>query len=580
MEAGDLDATPPEVTSRSVSAVVVAFNNADGLTSTVERLQRALAVTSEESEILIFDDGSTDTTAVVSNDLVQRFQNVRAFHNPTRKGAGECFKEGIEEAQFNFVTYVPADNTWPYRSYVELFGNVGKADVIASYSGNLLGAMSPARRLVSRAYTFTLNTVFGLGLNYYNGLAVYPVGFLRSVNLDSPGLSFQAEALIRAVTAGHSFVEVSLPVDDVSVDKSRAATLRNILDAAAMIIRLGVQVNSPGSSGKRLVQSPVELGQAIDELGTGGELASSTPAQAKSTEQYQRLRIIVTGASSGIGEAIVQAFATDGHQVFCCARRGEPLARIERSQHSVRAHVCDVTDEADVAAFVAAVSAETDRIDVLINSVGSFGEIGAVSMGNSDQWWDTVKVNVFGPYLTIKHFLPLLERGRKPRIINFAGGGAFSPFPNYSAYACAKAALVRLTECLAAELRQKNIRVNAISPGIVATDIHKATIEAGEERAGKLQYRRTLAVMQDGGPALDEVVNCLKALLSPRYDRLTGKTISANFDPWQTEAFIAHIDDITASDLYSMRRVNLANLNDGYLRKRLAEAWANFGSST
>jgi NAD(P)-dependent dehydrogenase (short-subunit alcohol dehydrogenase family) len=580
-EPGDLGAIPGEITSRTVSVIIVAGNNAHGLASTVERLHRALVVTADESEILIVDDGSTDGTWSVASELARQFHNVRTFRNESSKGAGYCFKCGVSQAQLNFLAYVPADNTWPYRSYVELFGNIGKADIITSYSDNLLSAMSPPRRLLSRVYTVALNGIFRLGLRYYNGLTVYPAAYLKSLRHISPGLSFQAETLIAAISSGYSFIEVVLPVDDCNVDKSRAATPRNVLDAATMIFRLGgrIYLKRPSREWRRVAQAPVERGQSIDELGMGRG-RTSTSAAAPTVKPRDHMRIVITGASSGIGEAFVNALAKDGHQIFCCARRGDELQRIARNQPSVHTVVCDVADEADIAKLVSAVSGEFDGIDALINSVGTFGEIGPVSLIDNEEWWRTLKVNVLGPYLTIKYCLPLLEKGRKARIINLAGGGAFSPFPNYSAYACSKAALVRLTECLAVELRQKNIRVNAISPGIVATDIHKATIAAGEERAGRLQYRRTLAIMQDGGAALDDVINCLKAMLSPQFDRLTGKTISANFDPWQTKAFMTHIDDITSSDLYTMRRMNLTNLNDGYLRKRLAEAWANFGSGT
>jgi hypothetical protein len=79
---------------------------------------------------------------------------------------------------------------------------------------------------------------------------------------------------------------------------------------------------------------------------------------------------------------------------------------------------------------------------------------------------------------------------------------------------------------------------------------------------------------------MDNLIECVKVMLSPSFDRLTGKTISANFDPWETEAFRTHINDITASDLYALRRIDVANLNDGYLRKKLSQFWAGFGSRT
>ncbi len=576
------DETPARLTTRSLTVVLVSHNDAAGLAATVERLHRALIVTTEEFEIVVFDDGSTDNSPAIAADLAQRFQSLRVIRNPTPQGAGHCFRAGCAEAKFNFLVYVPADNTWPYRSYIELFGNIGKADVITSFPGNLLASMRPLRRIVSRSYTLMLNMIFRLGLHYYNGLTIYPTGFLRSIEFASRGLSFQAEVLIKAIGSGYSFIEVVLPVDDLNVVKSRAVTPRNILDSLEMLVRLGVGNRIPPASaiGRRAAAPAVEMAPSADEIGLGGAPSRSQPSKKGIDAVPRDLRIAITGASSGIGAALALAFAGEDRKIFVCARHGDRLNAIARQKPSIRAIVCDVTQEADVAKFVSEIAAETDRLDVLINCAGAFGEIGAFATTDSSEWWNTLRVNVFGPYLMIKHCLPLLERGRKPRIINIAGGGAFSPFANYSAYACSKAASVRLTECLAVELQPKNIRVNAVSPGIVATGIHKATLEAGEERAGRLQYRRTMAVMAEGVSPSGDLVNCFCALLSPSFDRLTGKTISSNFDPWQTEAFRTHIEDITSSDLYTMRRVNLVNLPDGYLRKRLARAWANFGSGT
>src|SRR5262249_44319625 len=201
------------------------------------------------------------------------------------------------------------------------------------------------------------------------------------------------------------------------------------------------------------------------------------------------------------------------------------------------------------------------------------GEIAPITSADSDRWWRTLEVNLKGAYLTIHRMLPLLAKGAQPRVITFAGGGAFSPFPNYSAYACSKTAIVRLTECLAAELAPSNIRVNAIAPGFVPTDMHQATLRAGEERAGRLQFQRTKAILSQQGPSMENLVSCVRAMLSPSMDELTGKTISSNFDPWQTGTFREFLPDIVRSDLYTLRRVNVVNLPDGRLRATLSQPW-------
>jgi NAD(P)-dependent dehydrogenase (short-subunit alcohol dehydrogenase family) len=186
-----------------------------------------------------------------------------------------------------------------------------------------------------------------------------------------------------------------------------------------------------------------------------------------------------------------------------------------------------------------------------------------------------LEVNLFGVYLVIKHTLPLLKEGRFSRIINFAGGGAFSPFANYSAYACSKTAVVRLTECLADELLPAGVRINSLAPGFIATEMHAATLAAGEERAGRTQYRRTRAILEQGDVPMENMVDCVRTLISPFMDRLSGKTISSNFDPWQTNTFRDYVDEISRSDLYTLRRINIVNLPEGRLRSTLSHPWVD-----
>src|SRR5262249_3501099 len=274
--------------------------------------------------------------------------------------------------------------------------------------------------------------------------------------------------------------------------------------------------------------------QSADEIGVA-ETAHGNSAPAAG--QSKPMRVVICGASSGIGARLARALADEGHHLFIGARRADRLEEVKDGSERVDAFVCDVSDKQQVEAFAAGIAAKTDAVDVLINCAGGFGEIAPISSADSDRWWQTLEVNLKGTYLTIHGLLPLLSKGHQPRVINFAGGGAFSPFPKYSAYACSKTAIVRLTECLAAELAPENIRVNAIALGCVSTEMHQATLSAGEERAGRLQFRRTKAILDQQAPSMENVVNCVRTMVSPALDELTGKTISSNFDPWQTGTF-------------------------------------------
>jgi len=210
------------VSARALTVFVVAHNDSQKLLATIDRIYNALTVTVEDFSILIFDDGSTDDTLAVAKAASEKYPFVSVRRNERRMGPGYCAIAGSRDASTPFVIYAPADNTWPQRSFVELFGNLGKADVVTSYSNNLLAAMPFFKRLVSRSYTMVLNLLFGRMIRYYNGLTIYPTEFLAQGPLETHGFGFQAEALLKAVASGYSFLEITLPVDAKNLPLSRS----------------------------------------------------------------------------------------------------------------------------------------------------------------------------------------------------------------------------------------------------------------------------------------------------------------------------------------------------------------------
>src|SRR5205823_4163113 len=174
---------------------VIAHNDAATLAATVARIYRALTITVEEFCIHVFDDGSTDDTPRIAEGLSHQYPFLIVQRNERRHGPGYCTIAASAKTETPFLVYIPADNTWPLRSFVELFGHIGKADIVTSYPTNLLISMSPAKRFVTRSYTFILNMLFGRRMRYYNGLTVYPLDYLRQHPIGTYGFGFQAEAL-------------------------------------------------------------------------------------------------------------------------------------------------------------------------------------------------------------------------------------------------------------------------------------------------------------------------------------------------------------------------------------------------
>ena len=163
-----------------------------------------------------------------------------------------------------------------------------------------------------------------------------------------------------------------------------------------------------------------------------------------------------------------------------------------------------------------------------------------------------MQVNLMGPVRTMHAVLPIMKAQGRGKIINFSGGGATGPRPHFSAYAAAKAALVRLTETLALELEPFNIQVNAVAPGAVNTDMLDEVLAAGERAGG--EYLQAVERARTGGTPVELVCELVLFLASPASGRLTGKLISAPHDPWRQWA--GRAEEVNSTPLYTIRRLD------------------------
>jgi 3-oxoacyl-[acyl-carrier protein] reductase len=143
--------------------------------------------------------------------------------------------------------------------------------------------------------------------------------------------------------------------------------------------------------------------------------------------------------------------------------------------------------------------------------------------------------------------------GRRGSIINISGGGATSPRPNFTAYAASKAALVRFSETLAIEAAGRGVRVNCIAPGIMRTRMVEQVVELGAKLSGAQEYRKAQDVMERGGISPGTPAELAVLLASERSQSITGKLLSAAWDPWREAP--GHAGELAASDIYTLRRI-------------------------
>jgi 3-oxoacyl-[acyl-carrier protein] reductase len=267
---------------------------------------------------------------------------------------------------------------------------------------------------------------------------------------------------------------------------------------------------------------------------------------------------IVTGAGRGIGKAIARAFAAEGARLVLAARSTQELqsvadlVRRETGSDSV-VQRCDVSSSAEVQKLIDRALTACGRIDILVNNAGTYGPIGPLEECDPDEWRRTIEVNLLGTVYASRAVLPLFRAQRWGRIVNLAGAGVGGPSvtPRISAYAASKASVVQFTESLAKEVAAWNVRVNAIAPGAVTTEITNAVIAAGPERAGREFYDRNVRQKEQGGDA-PELAARLAVHLASEECQLTGKLLSAKWDD------LASIDEGEANrgSLFSLRRID------------------------
>lgn len=269
---------------------------------------------------------------------------------------------------------------------------------------------------------------------------------------------------------------------------------------------------------------------------------------------------IITGASEGLGAAIAERYVAEGASVLLCARRVEALEAVRSrlsaaldDEQQVLAKTADVARPEEIDALVEYALSAWPRLDILVNNAGVYGPIGSIETVAWQDWVDAVQINLLGTVYACRAVLPHFRSRGYGKIINLSGGGATAPLPRLSAYAAAKAAVVRFTETLAEECAGTGIDVNAVAPGALATRLTEELVAAGPERAGADLHSRMSKVMAEGGTPLDRGAELCVFLGSAESDGISGRLISAVWDPWPE--LPAHRDAIAASDIYTLRRI-------------------------
>jgi len=252
-------------------------------------------------------------------------------------------------------------------------------------------------------------------------------------------------------------------------------------------------------------------------------------------KQFNGKVVFVTGATSGIGRACALSFAKDGATVACIGRNLKALQDLANEITAVGSEglmlAADLSNDAEASDAISKTIKTLGGIDVLVNAAGHISN-GTVENTSLQAWDEMLNVNVRAIFNLMQKALPSLIE-RKGNIVNISSVTGLRAFPGVLAYCVSKAALDQLTRCSALELAAKGVRVNAVNPGVVRTEIHKRGGMNDDNYAAFLEHSKTTHPLGRVGEP-QEIADLVLFLASDRASWITGATYSIDGGRAQT----------------------------------------------
>jgi NAD(P)-dependent dehydrogenase (short-subunit alcohol dehydrogenase family) len=244
---------------------------------------------------------------------------------------------------------------------------------------------------------------------------------------------------------------------------------------------------------------------------------------------------IVTGATSGIGRATARLFALNGAKVVAVGRNETELGHLKEEARDaggeIRSQLAELTEFSQVDRFVNDTIEHFGKLDILVNAAGMIKN-GSIEDTTLDQWDKMLNINLRSVFYLIQKCVPFLEQS-KGNIVNVSSVTGPRAFPNVLAYCVSKAGIDQLTRCSALELALKGVRVNAVNPGVVVTNLHRRSGMSEDKYETFLEHSKsTHPLGRVGNP--DEVAELIMFLASDKAGWITAATYEIDGGRGQT----------------------------------------------
>lgn len=223
----------------SLSICVPAYNEEESLKRTIEELISHLKSVGIDFEILLINDGSTDSTLLIAEELCKANPEIKIFSHGKNSGIGVCFRTALNNATRPYFTWFPADGENFPDELINSIKFLNEKVIVTSHH---LGCdpRPLVRKIISRFYTSVLNLRFNLNINYYNGLTIFPTSVLKDMRLKCKGFGIFAESIIKILRAGYKIIELNYPLKKRKAGKSKAFGINSLISTLKELVYLTV----------------------------------------------------------------------------------------------------------------------------------------------------------------------------------------------------------------------------------------------------------------------------------------------------------------------------------------------------
>ena len=235
---------------------------------------------------------------------------------------------------------------------------------------------------------------------------------------------------------------------------------------------------------------------------------------------FKNKNILITGASGGIGNALVKKFVALGGNVLGTGTKTEKLDMIKKQYPNIKVKKFDISEHPRIAEFIDNVVLELGGLDILINNAGTNVDNLSLRM-RDDEWKKVIDINLTSTFLLSKYSIKKMVKNKFGRIVNITSIVGHTGNTGQANYAASKAGIVAMSKSLAAEYAKKNITVNCVSPGFIVSDM---TMNIAEKVKLYLTSRIPMGKLGTG----EDVSNCVAFLSSEQASYVTGETIHVN----------------------------------------------------